>query len=241
MALALEYLGGSINGDFTADFRKETPVYHVKGRIKKWRVGRLLGELGLRAPLSGTLYLSVDGHAYGKTTNTLVRSMNGYATVSLWGGRVPGRLVDLTGLNLVTWMFADDQSDSSKIVCTVVPLRFKNGRATGNKIIVETENVQIVGGGWINLPKSSFNLSFLPRPKAAAAHRHRFSLHRARDFQQSAAQARAGERGPRVCRGHQSSDQPDRTPVHAEQADQPETETLRVAYQLKTEVRLRLQ
>ncbi len=166
--LALGYLGGTISGDFTGDFRKATPSYYANGRITEWQMGRFLGELGLSAPISGTLYMSVDARAYGKAAKSLLNSLTGSVNVSLWSGTVPGRLLDLTGLNLVSWMFAK-QSDNTKIVCALVPLRFKNGRASGNNIIIETDNVQIVGGGWINFPQDTFELSFLPRPKRQQA------------------------------------------------------------------------
>ena len=166
--LSLGYLGGTISGDFTGDFRRATPAYHANGRIREWQMGRFLGEMGISAPISGVLYVDVDARAHGKAAKSLLNSLTGSVTVSLWNGTVPGRLLDLTGLNLVSWMFAK-RSDETKIVCTVVPLHFRNGEASGKNVIIETDNVQIVGGGWIDFPDDTFELSFLPRPKRQQA------------------------------------------------------------------------
>jgi hypothetical protein len=164
--LSLEYLGGVVSGNISGNFQKDVPAYAAKGRVRKWRMGRLLGELGLSAPISGTVYLDVDLQAQGGNTRARISSASGRLSASLWGGRVPGRLLDLTGLNLVSWLFAKQaNADETSIVCAVVPLRLNQGVANGRSMIIETENVQIVGGGEINFVSGALKLSFMPRPK----------------------------------------------------------------------------
>ena len=129
-------------------------------------MGRLLGQLGLRAPISGTVYVSTDIQVWGESPESWIKTMSGKLTMSLWGGRVPGRLLDLTGLNLVSWLAAkDSKSDSTKLVCVVVPVRLKQGVANGRSMIIETENVQIAGGGTINFRNGGLKLAFMPRAK----------------------------------------------------------------------------
>ncbi|MEP3277528.1 MAG: AsmA-like C-terminal region-containing protein [Stappiaceae bacterium] len=166
----LSYLGGQISGDYAADLSGRVPVFSGKGRVDKWRLGTLLKELGISAPVTGTFYMSYDGSIVGTTMRSWVRSLNGRITASLWGGRVQGRVLDLTGLNLVTWLFAKhDKSNTAKLVCAVAPLRVKNGVAHGKSIVIETDNVQIVGGGSINFKTGALGLSFMPRPKRKQA------------------------------------------------------------------------
>ena len=63
-------------------------------------------------------------------------------------------------------MFAKkDKKDSSKIVCAVVPLALKSDVANGRSMVIETENVQIAGGGTINFSSGALKLAFMPRPK----------------------------------------------------------------------------
>lgn len=164
--LSMEYLGGLVSGKVSGNFQKAVPAYAAKVRVRKWRMGRLLGELGLHAPISGTVYLDVDLKAQGGNTRAWVKTMSGRLSASLWDGTVPGRLLDLTGLNLVSWLFAKQANpDETRIVCAVAPLRLKQGIANGRSMIIETENVQIVGGGEINFVSGALDLSFMPRPK----------------------------------------------------------------------------
>lgn len=166
--LVLTYLGGSVSGDFLFDLSKTPALLSAKGRVDKLRLNRLLGELGLTAPFTSTVYLSFDVKGAVHPGFEFLKGLTGRVTGSLWGGVLPTRILDLTGLNLVTWLFSNSSGvGTSKLVCAVIPLKLKNGRATTSSLIVETENVQIVGGGTIDLRTEQMNLSFIPRPKRA--------------------------------------------------------------------------
>lgn len=168
--LALSYLGGSVSGDFNVDLAKSPAMLSAKGRVDKLRLDRLLKELGLTPPFTSTVYLSFDVKGAVRPGFELLTGLTGRFTGSLWGGDLPTRILDLTGLNLVTWLFSNsDGAGTSKLVCAVIPLRLKNGKATTNALIVETANVQIVGGGTIDLRNEELNLSFIPRPKRTQA------------------------------------------------------------------------
>lgn len=168
--LALSYLGGSVSGDFLVDLAKSPASLSAKGRVDKLRLGRLLRELALKSPLTSTVYLSFDVKGAARPGFGILKGLSGRITGSLWGGVLPNRILDLTGLNLVTWLFSNsDSAGTSKLVCAVIPLRLKNGKATTNALIVETANVQVVGGGTIDLRNEELNLSFIPRPKRTQA------------------------------------------------------------------------
>ncbi|CTQ72666.1 hypothetical protein [Roseibium alexandrii] len=81
------------------------------------------------------------------------------------GGHFPDRLIELSGLSVFTWLMSGNAEQGAKLVCAVLPLRFKSGSASGNSIVVETENVQIVGGGSVNFKNGNLDLAFLPRAK----------------------------------------------------------------------------
>jgi hypothetical protein len=49
-------------------------------------------------------------------------------------------------------------------VCADARLAFKQGLGKVEKLVIETENVQLVGGGTIDLRDDRINISFQPRP-----------------------------------------------------------------------------
>ena len=62
------------------------------------------------------------------------------------------------------WMFTAG-AGGAKLVCADVTLDFNDGLARAKPIVIETDNVQVVGGGSIDLPADSIALRFNTRPK----------------------------------------------------------------------------
>jgi hypothetical protein len=60
--LSLAYIGGRVSGDLGFNFKTEPPVASIKGRMEKFPLKSLMNELGLTAPISSTVYASLDLH-----------------------------------------------------------------------------------------------------------------------------------------------------------------------------------
>lgn len=163
--LSLVYLGGLVNGDFGLDFKKTAPRAFAKGRIEKFPFKKLMAELGVKVPISSTVYASLDLTATMGTAADLLRSMSGKLTASLWGGYLPDRMIELSGLSAFTWLVSGTSDSRAKLVCAKLPLQFKSGRAASRSLVVETANVQIVGGGNVDLRAGTLDLAFVPRAK----------------------------------------------------------------------------
>lgn len=161
----LDFIGGTVKGDFGINLGSENRPATANGRMEKFPLKSLMSEFGLTAPISSTVYASFDVTGSAVSETAFLRSLSGNVTASLWGGTLPNRLIDLTGLNVVTWLVTSNKEHTSKLVCAVLPLHFKNGVATSRQMIVETENVQIVGAGSVNLRSGALDLSFAPRAK----------------------------------------------------------------------------
>lgn len=55
-------------------------------------------------------------------------------------------------------------SGDTRLTCADTSLAFKQGVGKIEKLVIETENVQLVGGGAINLKDERINIAFQPRP-----------------------------------------------------------------------------
>ncbi|MCV0429192.1 MAG: AsmA-like C-terminal region-containing protein, partial [Roseibium sp.] len=164
-ALKFDFIGGTIKGDFGVDYASQAQTATAHGRMEKFPLKSLMNELGLQAPISSTVYASFDVTGSAASEAGFLKSLSGSVTASLWGGVLPNRMLDLTGMNAFTWLVTGNQEQGTKLVCAVLPLHFKAGNATTKSMIVETENVQIVGAGSINFKSGALNLSFMPRAK----------------------------------------------------------------------------
>jgi uncharacterized protein involved in outer membrane biogenesis len=163
--LQVAYLGGQIGASVKIDTTPGTPKVSASGKIRKLPIGRLLRELAVPSIVSGSLTTTFNISGVGKSLYSVVRSMTGTVTTSLWGGSIGTNLINLTGLNLVTWLSSKSQKGSVKLVCAVMPFNFKNGRASSSSLVIETDKVQIVGRGWMDFRRDAVQLNFQPAPK----------------------------------------------------------------------------
>ncbi|MXN63858.1 AsmA family protein [Stappia sp. GBMRC 2046] len=162
----MTYLGGSVATKARIDVGKSPVSLALNGRIDKLRMGTILKELGVPGIVTGTLNVSYDLTGVGSGADQFISSMSGKAAASIWSGTVGTRLIDLAGQSLVRWMFGNKaDGDTAKLVCAVIPLNLKGGRGSAKTIVIETENVQIAGGGPIDFRNNTLDLSFLPRAK----------------------------------------------------------------------------
>jgi hypothetical protein len=94
----------------------------------------------------------------------LAASLTGGVTASISDGKVGTRLIDLAGQDIVSWMFSSSKDDDARLVCTDARLAFKEGRGKVQKLVIETDSVQLVGGGTVDLRDDRIDIAFQPRP-----------------------------------------------------------------------------
>lgn len=159
------FVGGRVIAAVTIDMRDSVPRIRANGRINNIPIGKVLSEFGAPPVVSGFLTTKVDIFGRGSDMAQIARSLSGSVTASLYDGTFNTDLIDLSGLNTVTWLFTRSGSKTVKIVCTLVPFSFTNGRGLTNKTVIETENVQIIGSGSLDFRQETIDLRFQPIPK----------------------------------------------------------------------------
>ena len=102
--LQVSYLGGVIDANASIDTKGETPRLTSSGKITKLPVGRILGELGVPRIVTGSLTTNFDISGSGKSADAILKSLSGNISASIWDGILGTNLLDLSGMNLVTWL-----------------------------------------------------------------------------------------------------------------------------------------
>jgi hypothetical protein len=162
--LRLDFLGGRIEAQLTLTQREKAPSAVLKGTVAKMDLAALLSELELKPMVTGALGAGVDLTATGDTLGALAASLTGGVTASISDGKVGTRLIDLVGQDVVSWVFSGGKGGDTRLVCADARLAFKQGLGKVEKLVIETENVQLVGGGTIDLRDDRLKISFQPRP-----------------------------------------------------------------------------
>ncbi len=164
--LTVNYLSGTVITSFHTDMRKSPLSHRIKGRVSKLQMGELLREMQVPQMISGSLTLDYDLAMSGNSVSDALKTTSGSISGSIWGGFLETDLLDLSGLNLITWLGTSSKAKGrAQLVCARLPIQFNNGRGSTRSFIIETKYVQAIGAGSVDLRKNRVNLSFQPRPK----------------------------------------------------------------------------
>lgn len=163
--LRVSYLGGAIQAKAEINSGEKVTQFSSSGSISNLPVGRLLSELGAPPLISGSITTKYSVSGSGDDAISWIMTLSGNVNTSISSGTLRTNLIDLSGLNLVTWLTTSSTKDSVNLVCAVLPFSFKNGRGSTERMVLETNNVQVVGGGRLDIKNDQVDLSFVPIPK----------------------------------------------------------------------------
>jgi uncharacterized protein involved in outer membrane biogenesis len=162
--LAMTYLGGKASANGSINTTGEEKTFALKGSVNRLPIGAVLKEMDVSFPVSGALNMTYDLSGAGSTTAQIPRSLNGSLSISLRNGWIGTALLDLTGMNLPAWLLTRARGgNQATLVCSVAPFTFKNGRGETRGLVLETENVQVVGVGYIDYRANTIDLRFKPQ------------------------------------------------------------------------------
>lgn len=162
--LTMTFLGGSASTNGKIDTSLAENSFALKGRVNNMRIGSVLREMKVSYPVSGALHVSYDLTGFGNTMAQIPRSLSGSLSITLRNGWLGTSLLDLAGLSLPAWLLrrvpGGNQAD---LVCAVAPFTFDKGKATSRGLVLETNDVQVVGVGYIDFRQSEVNVRFKPQ------------------------------------------------------------------------------
>jgi len=158
------YGGGSFNLLATMDAFAAPDTVRLKGSGGGWDFGKVMRLMKVKTPASGTVDAEFDIAGKHTSLAAFVRTMDGSATVRMKNGAIATSLLDLAGLGVIPWLFSKDRRDKyAAITCLRAPLAFRNGVLTTGETVVETQDVQLVAYGTINIPGGTLNVAGQPR------------------------------------------------------------------------------
>ncbi|PCH67129.1 MAG: hypothetical protein COC12_11920 [Rhodobacteraceae bacterium] len=161
--LKFEYGGGYVDFSAALDLEKVPGKLHLSGSTGGWDFGALLEELKIKKRASGTLGGSFDVSGNHVSFNDFLATVTGAATISMRNGSIDSQLLDLAGLGIIPWLFTKDRGPTAPIVCVQAPLTITNGRISTKQSVLETDQVQIVLFGYVDLNRKTLDISGQPR------------------------------------------------------------------------------
>ena len=164
--------GGELDGRINLDASVGTPRLLMEIHGNKVRMGSLLNALKgkqVMAGSTGQLYLKLEGA--GPSPRAIAASMNGRFLTSMGPGRINNSDIKRVGADaLMQLVRAFDPADKSDRVtnmrCGVIRFDVKKGIAeTDRGIAAETERINVIGSGTINLGTEAIDLALRAQPR----------------------------------------------------------------------------
>lgn len=164
--------GGTVNGAVTLDATGDRAV--LDGRLDADAVGaaKLLAQLKQTELLQGApTNLAIRLNGKGASVREVMAGLNGEVTVRVGDGRIHNKALDLAGADVVMQLFSAlnplaAKEDYTVLSCAVARFRVKDGIATTDKgIAVETDKVNVVGSGTVDLRSERLDLAVKPEAK----------------------------------------------------------------------------
>lgn len=156
---------GKLAGRVTLDARKQPASASLAARMTGVRVAEIAPEKAAVGEAAGMLSGRVELRGQGSSVSSMLGSANGRLTMLLAEGNVPGllpALIDLDGARVLAKLVG---SNPESVRCSAIDIVMKNGVATPNVAVVETDTTVLTLTGQLNLKTEEMDMKLTQAPK----------------------------------------------------------------------------
>ena len=165
---SFDLLEGSAELDATLDTRVDPPGVTLGATANDLRLGDILAQLRSDVPIEGELDLQTALRSAGSTLPSLIAALDGEFGMAIERGRINIRYFDLTGANLLRWLFTGGALRSgTDLRCFVARFGIERGVATSQSLFMDTSLARSTGSGTLNLVDQTIDIVVRPQPARA--------------------------------------------------------------------------
>ncbi len=161
--LEFEYGGAQFDVSGQMDLSDEAHLLTLTGKAGGWQLDDILHTLNFKKGASGTIYADFLVTGGTESAKHFASTMSGSATVSMRDGSIETQLLDLAGLGVLPWVFSKEKQKVAPIVCLRAPLSISNGNISTKQTTLETDQVQVIVFGGVNMADKALDLNLQPR------------------------------------------------------------------------------
>jgi len=166
--------GGTTDAHFTVNSQEKSPMMDLAIKMDQLEIGPMLDTLGYKRKFEGALATNIALSGRGGSMAEMMARLNGEIFMMVNDGQFAGKILhkleQILGariLNLVNPFKKDPKK--LKVNCLTNLIRIKDGSAIC-KLLLDTQQTSIFGGGQIDLKTEKLNFSIKPNPKKGYGH-----------------------------------------------------------------------
>ncbi|OVZ57980.1 hypothetical protein CDO44_16530 [Pigmentiphaga sp. NML080357] len=160
------YAGGDLRSDITLDARQSVIRTDARIAVRRARLNRLFPDVELMKKSEGTLGADVKLKTTGNSVRAMLAHADGTLGLAVTGGEISNLLVEAIGLDAgqaLGFLIGGDKT--TRLRCAVSTFAVKDGVATAQGLVIDTDDTRIDGSGTIDFGSERLNLRFEPQPK----------------------------------------------------------------------------
>lgn len=158
--------GGEVTLDVRLDGRAQPIDARVDVRFARLGLDRLIPKLKAAKGSAGRIYGSMNLAGRGPSVSRILATSEGRLQLAVDGGRLSNLILEVIGLDggeVVKYLLSGDRD--VKLRCAIADFPVRQGVATAQALLIDTEDTNIVGKGTVNLGAEQLDLVLYPRPK----------------------------------------------------------------------------
>ena len=162
--------GGMLDGHFDLHVQGKDAQVVTALRLDHYKLGSMLKKLGISDSLHGNVDMKLDFQSRGNSIAALMSGLNGKSMVVMGEGRINQNVVELLGTDLSSGLLQllnplKKKEKYTTINCFAGGFDIRNGLAQSNALILDTNQVRVLGYGKIDLKTEEIDLSLKPIPQ----------------------------------------------------------------------------
>lgn len=161
--------GSELSADLTLNASGSVPTLAAKANAPNLDIGALLNETGTTDLVEGTAKFAMQVEGSGQSVAAIMANLNGDTRLLMNEGRVRTQAFDtlVGGLSAVMGTMFSGKAEWTVLNCAASRFDIKQGVATSQIMLVDTEYSTVIGEGDMNLGQESLNLKVTPQAKSA--------------------------------------------------------------------------
>jgi uncharacterized protein involved in outer membrane biogenesis len=168
--LAVEVEGGTSSAVLQMDSRASPPTFSLEGTAKGMNLRQIVEQIDADKAYSGKLDAKLDLKTRGASPHALASGLDGEVTLSCGAGTIATAHAGILTRDLFhSIRGAIGKARPSEVLnCLVVDFSFRGGVGTAKTLVLDAEDVVIVGEGNVDLRAETLDLRLVPTSRHAS-------------------------------------------------------------------------
>jgi uncharacterized protein involved in outer membrane biogenesis len=161
--------GGTLDAQLDLQGQGKVAVVSAAMKIEQLDLGIMLKEVEGIESAEGRLDADINIKGRGSSVAGLMGSLDGKSVIAAGKGKIDSKYIDLLGgsisSELPKLLGLSSGSQFTAVNCLVSGFNIKHGHADTTALVLDTDQMSVIGDGEIDLKNETLNLALNPSPK----------------------------------------------------------------------------